>query len=425
MKEEAVRYHVNPKTGNANKCRANRYCPFGGAAVHFATPEEARTYYEEASAANLFNNGAIRESPWTWKPGRHPLSPLFKELTERGKGHAWPCPNSQCKSKTHAYPYERPDAPKSAQASPKCLAVAASLVDSATAQALRETYENGLKEFKRRDRHAYDSGLSALRSYAKSATDFTHGAVALKTSGNSFQTKFRNLRPDQIANFLIERGVKINGPIRDRALKDLEAEGTLKSYTTKGAQGKKAGLAKTTNSPSMGTGLNQGYKVDHEGYRLSPDGKKVHLLRAELNLAFHGGPIDIPLPFEELTISEHFNLQAGQDKHRKALLSTEEKEVEDKGLFGRKKTKVVKEVVKVLQPTEAQKAHNEWVDSLPPKASKIYHTAFSLLENENPTGDDMLKLDRAFKSALKEEEELWIKPITAKDYIDSFLKELN
>ena len=40
------KFHINPETGNPNRCRAKKRCPFGGESAHFATPAEAREDYE-------------------------------------------------------------------------------------------------------------------------------------------------------------------------------------------------------------------------------------------------------------------------------------------------------------------------------------------------------------------------------------------
>lgn len=37
-------YHINPKTGRAGLCRAQKQCPFGGAEIHFETKSEANDY---------------------------------------------------------------------------------------------------------------------------------------------------------------------------------------------------------------------------------------------------------------------------------------------------------------------------------------------------------------------------------------------
>lgn len=41
-----AKYHINPKTGNPNKCTATRWCPFGREKDHFASKEDARAAYE-------------------------------------------------------------------------------------------------------------------------------------------------------------------------------------------------------------------------------------------------------------------------------------------------------------------------------------------------------------------------------------------
>ena len=42
-----ARYHINPKTGNVNVCRAKKSCPFGDMALdHYSTPDLARRAYE-------------------------------------------------------------------------------------------------------------------------------------------------------------------------------------------------------------------------------------------------------------------------------------------------------------------------------------------------------------------------------------------
>lgn len=42
----SARYHVNPDTGNPNKCSAVKQCPFGGEESHFETKAEASANYE-------------------------------------------------------------------------------------------------------------------------------------------------------------------------------------------------------------------------------------------------------------------------------------------------------------------------------------------------------------------------------------------
>ena len=46
-----MRYHVNPKTGNASLCKAGKgKCPFGGSADHYPTQAEAQAAFEEANS---------------------------------------------------------------------------------------------------------------------------------------------------------------------------------------------------------------------------------------------------------------------------------------------------------------------------------------------------------------------------------------
>ena len=42
----AVRYHVNPETGNPNVCRAKLKCPYGGDSLHYDSKEAARASFE-------------------------------------------------------------------------------------------------------------------------------------------------------------------------------------------------------------------------------------------------------------------------------------------------------------------------------------------------------------------------------------------
>lgn len=51
-----AKFHINPSTGNANKCSATKQCPFGDLdADHYATKEEATRAYESKMAASLFS----------------------------------------------------------------------------------------------------------------------------------------------------------------------------------------------------------------------------------------------------------------------------------------------------------------------------------------------------------------------------------
>lgn len=44
----SVRYHVNPETGNPNKCNATVKCPFGGEEAHFSTKQDAAAHFEKS-----------------------------------------------------------------------------------------------------------------------------------------------------------------------------------------------------------------------------------------------------------------------------------------------------------------------------------------------------------------------------------------
>lgn len=51
-----TKFHINPTTGNANKCSATKQCPFGDLdADHYATKDEAARAYESKMAASLFS----------------------------------------------------------------------------------------------------------------------------------------------------------------------------------------------------------------------------------------------------------------------------------------------------------------------------------------------------------------------------------
>ncbi len=41
-----MRYHINPKTGEAGVCRAQHTCPFGGDDAHYSSKAEAQQAYE-------------------------------------------------------------------------------------------------------------------------------------------------------------------------------------------------------------------------------------------------------------------------------------------------------------------------------------------------------------------------------------------
>jgi predicted RNA-binding Zn-ribbon protein involved in translation (DUF1610 family) len=43
----AVRYHINPETGNPGKCSALKLCPFGSPEEHHSTPGAARASFEK------------------------------------------------------------------------------------------------------------------------------------------------------------------------------------------------------------------------------------------------------------------------------------------------------------------------------------------------------------------------------------------
>jgi hypothetical protein len=52
----AGKYHINPKTGRANKCQASkRPCPFGDAGSHYDTKEAARSSYEQKMKKRTFS----------------------------------------------------------------------------------------------------------------------------------------------------------------------------------------------------------------------------------------------------------------------------------------------------------------------------------------------------------------------------------
>lgn len=44
-------FHINPKTGEAGACKAEKACPFGSSAEHFSTREDARAAYEKSQEA--------------------------------------------------------------------------------------------------------------------------------------------------------------------------------------------------------------------------------------------------------------------------------------------------------------------------------------------------------------------------------------
>lgn len=52
------KYHLNPKTGNVNVCRAQKSCPLGGDDLHFADPKEARTAYEKAMQTQIITSAS-------------------------------------------------------------------------------------------------------------------------------------------------------------------------------------------------------------------------------------------------------------------------------------------------------------------------------------------------------------------------------
>ena len=51
----AKRFHVNPKTGNPNICRAVTYCPFAPPSAHYTTKEEAREAYEAKNTTHILS----------------------------------------------------------------------------------------------------------------------------------------------------------------------------------------------------------------------------------------------------------------------------------------------------------------------------------------------------------------------------------
>lgn len=57
-------FHINPKTGEVGRCRAEKSCPFGGEDIHFSTKEDA------SKAAELVNKavaGGLSFRPVTKK----------------------------------------------------------------------------------------------------------------------------------------------------------------------------------------------------------------------------------------------------------------------------------------------------------------------------------------------------------------------
>lgn len=56
-------FHVNPETGNAGPCRAHIACPFGSAEEHFATKQEAETYFEASMAMQTLVTHQKKRSP--------------------------------------------------------------------------------------------------------------------------------------------------------------------------------------------------------------------------------------------------------------------------------------------------------------------------------------------------------------------------
>lgn len=87
-------YHINPRTGRVNICRADpRYgrCPFGGEAEHFPTKEEARGHYEgtQRTPAALSRKVLVKSSGESGRnnlykgrvPGRRPQEGEHCDLT--------------------------------------------------------------------------------------------------------------------------------------------------------------------------------------------------------------------------------------------------------------------------------------------------------------------------------------------------------
>lgn len=66
-------YHVNPETGKPGTCKAIKSCPFGGADVHYTSPEAARAAYE-ASQTGAFS------APRAVKPKRVPAPKTKSEF---------------------------------------------------------------------------------------------------------------------------------------------------------------------------------------------------------------------------------------------------------------------------------------------------------------------------------------------------------
>lgn len=47
-----TKYHINPQTGNPGLCKATQHCPFGEAANHYSSKDEAREAYELAQGCS-------------------------------------------------------------------------------------------------------------------------------------------------------------------------------------------------------------------------------------------------------------------------------------------------------------------------------------------------------------------------------------
>lgn len=80
-----MKYHISPKTGFPNICRAtDRPCPIGGQDEHYSTKDEARQAFEKKNTNELGATASIKkERKQTLKTSE--LNSLAKETSDRGE----------------------------------------------------------------------------------------------------------------------------------------------------------------------------------------------------------------------------------------------------------------------------------------------------------------------------------------------------
>lgn len=91
-----MRYHVNPETGDAGKCSANKgNCPFGGENEHYTSSEAARAAFEAKQDSQVFAKLPLKElnaqSKTTDDPGV--INAAIEQGSERTLGNVAKNPN--------------------------------------------------------------------------------------------------------------------------------------------------------------------------------------------------------------------------------------------------------------------------------------------------------------------------------------------